>query len=409
MARAPYVPENEPAPPEPDRVEGAPHPRATLRLFGQEAAERAFLDAWAAGRMHHAWLLAGPRGVGKATLAWRMARALLAAPAPGRGGGLFGGQAEEELPPDTLDMAPDHPVFRRVLALSDGRLRLLRRPWDEKTKRLKTQIAAEDARALRELFATTAADGGWRVAVVDCVDEMNAQSANALLKLVEEPPARSIFLLVCHQPSRILPTIRSRCRTLALRPLSSADLSAAVSQAVAAQAEAEDGDASQVDLSPNAAAALHALSGGSAGEALRLAAEGGPKLYARLVRMAGGAPGMDRAEFHDLSATTAGRDNAGRLDATLRLVELLLARLARAGAGQLPSPEAAPGEAALAARLSSHPAQARLWAEAAQEIPARAARARAVNLDPDRIILDTFSALDACARRAAALQGPPPA
>ncbi|SFI66990.1 DNA polymerase III subunit delta' [Albimonas pacifica] len=402
MARSPYVPENEPPPPEPDRVEGAPHPRATRRLFGQDAAEQAFLEAWGAGRMHHAWMLTGPRGVGKATLAWRMARAMLAAPAPGQGGGLFGEAPAEPGPPESLDMAPEDPVFRRVLALSEGRLRLLRRPWDDKAKRLKTQISAEDARGLRELFATTAADGGWRIAVVDCVDEMNAQSANALLKLIEEPPVRSMFLLVCHQPSRILPTIRSRCRTLLLRPLSPPDLSAAVTQAM----EAEGEEAPALDAS---AEALHALSGGSAGEALRLAAEGGPKLYARLVRMASGAPGMDRAEFHDWAATVSGRDNAPRLDASLRLVELLLARMARAGAGRPMSPEAAPGEAALAARLSAHPGQARVWAEAAQDIPARAARARAVNLDPDRIILDTFSALDACARRAAALEGPPPA
>ena len=302
MARSPYVPEPEAAPPEPDRVEGAPHPRATLRLFGQAAAERAFLDAWGAGRMHHAWMLTGPRGVGKATLAWRMARAMRAAPAPGQaggqGGGLFGEAPAEPGPPESLDMDPQDPVFRRVLALSEGRLRLLRRPWDDKARRLKTQIAAEDARALRELFATTAADGGWRVAVVDCVDEMNAQSANALLKLIEEPPARSMFLLVCHQPSRILPTIRSRCRTLVLRPLGPPDLAAAVTQAM----EAEGEDAPDLGAS---AEALHALSGGSAGEALRLAAEGGPKLYARLVRMASAAPGMSLSDWSNRTSPKA--------------------------------------------------------------------------------------------------------
>ncbi len=149
---------------------------------------------------------------------------------------------------------------------------------------------------------------------------------------------------------------------------------------------------------------LHALSDGSAGEALRLAAEGGPKLYERLVALASQAPGMDRAAFHDWASAASGRDAEGRLDATLRLTELLLARLARAGAsGHAPLPEAAPGEAALCARLSPAPEQARLWAEAAQTLPARAARARAVNLDPDRIILDTFAALDAAARRAATL------
>ncbi|MAS42731.1 MAG: DNA polymerase III subunit delta' [Rhodobacteraceae bacterium] len=395
MARKPFEGEVE-TPPEADRVEGAPHPRETPVLFGQEAAEAAFLDAWAGGRLHHAWMLTGPRGVGKATLAWRMARALIAQPAPAPG--LFGAEVEEPPAPATLEMEPDAPAFRRLMALSEPRLRLLRRSWDDKTKRLRTRIVAEDARALHGLFANTAADGGWRVAVIDALDDLNPQAANALLKLIEEPPERSIFLLVCHAPSRILPTIRSRCRALALRPLDPPALSAAV--AAAQTTEAAKAGQGAPEAHP-AEAALHALSDGSAGEALRLAAEGGPELYARLVRLAQGAPGMDRAAFHDWASAAAGRDAEARFDATLRLVGLLTSRLARAGAGRPPDPEAAPGEAALAARLSPSPAAARAWAEAAQDIPARAARARAVNLDPERIILDTFGALDAAARRAA--------
>ncbi|MGM0584997.1 MAG: DNA polymerase III subunit delta' [Pseudomonadota bacterium] len=380
--------------PEPDRVEGAPHPRETSVLFGQQAAESAFLDAWCRDRLPHAWMLSGPRGVGKATLAWRIARAVIAAPAPGAG--LFG---EGEAPLDSLDMDPADPVFRRLAALSEPRLRLLRRGWDEKNKRLRKVITAEDARALRHLFEETAAEGGWRVAIVDCLDEMNDQAANALLKLIEEPPRRSLFLLIAHAPSRALPTIRSRCRRLPLRALAPEALARAVSAAQEAQAAATEIEAPALP----SAEALHALSGGSAGEALRLAAQGGPKLYADLVRMASAAPGMDRARWHDWAEAASGREGEARLDASLNLIELLLARLARAGAGRPPSPEAAPGEAELAARLAARPAQARLWAEAAQTLPDRAARARAVNLDPDRIILDTLGALDAAARRAAAL------
>ena len=369
--------------PEADRAEGAPHPRRTLRLHGQDAAEAAFLTAWASGRLPHAWLLAGPKGVGKATLAWRIARALLASEP-----GMIG-----ETPPDSLHMDPDHPVFRRTASLGEGRLRLLRRGWDDKARRLRTQITAEDARALKELFEYSAADGGWRVAIVDSVDEANPQAANALLKLIEEPPPRSLFLLVSHAPSRLLPTIRSRCRRLTLGPLAPEALTAAVAEARAAEGE--------TDPLPDAAA-LAALAEGSAGAALRLTAQDGPALYARLAQALARTP-MDRADWHAFAQGVAGPAGAAQMDALLGLTATLLQRLARAAAlGAPPDPPAAPAEAALAARLAATPVQARLWAEAAQDIPARAARARAVNLDPERIILDTFAALDAAARRAAA-------
>ncbi len=390
MARRPSAEEPEAPPPEPDRAEPWPHPRHTLRLHGQARAERAFLEARASGRLPHAWLLTGPKGVGKATLAWRIARTMLAEPAEAGGGLLGGGEAAA---PDTLEMTPEHPVFRRVASLGEARLRLLRRGWDAKAKRLRTRIVAEDARGLRTLFERSAADGGWRVAVVDSVDEANPQAANALLKLIEEPPPRSLFLLVSHAPSRLLPTIRSRCRRLALDPLGPEALAAAAAEARAA-AGAED-----APVGP----ALAALSEGSVGEALRLSTLGGEALYADLVGMMAGAPGMDRSRWHGWAEAAGGRAGEARLEATLRLTALLAQRLARAGAsGRAPAPEAAPGEAALAARLSPSPAAARLWAEAAATLPARAAADRAVNLDPDRIVLDTFAALDAVARRAAA-------
>ncbi len=151
-------------PDEPDRLEGAPHPRATVALHGQEAAEAAFLAALASGRPHHGWLIAGPRGVGKATLAWRIARHLRAR-APG----------------DTLDMDPAHPVFRRTAALSEPQLFLARRPWDDKTKRLRTAITIDEIRALKGFFQLSAPEAGWRVAIVDAAVELTPQAANALL------------------------------------------------------------------------------------------------------------------------------------------------------------------------------------------------------------------------------------
>jgi len=130
--------------PEPDRLENAPHPRETVHLFGQDAAEAEFLEAFG-NRMHHGWMITGPRGVGKATLAWRIARFLLSQPG-NTGPGLFADAARAE---PTLEMSPENPVFRRTVALSEPRLALCRRPWDDKAKRLKTAITADRRRLAR--------------------------------------------------------------------------------------------------------------------------------------------------------------------------------------------------------------------------------------------------------------------
>ncbi len=177
-----------------------PDPRENPNLIGHAPAEAAIRDALQGGRLHHAWLITGPEGVGKATLAYRFARALLA-----------GASA--------LDMPASAPVFRRVAAGTHADLLTIEREWDEKKKRLKKQIAAETARMIPPFLHLTPAEGGWRVVILDGAEDLNPQSANALLKVLEEPPARAVLMLVCSAPGRLLPTIRSRCRHLALAPL----------------------------------------------------------------------------------------------------------------------------------------------------------------------------------------------
>lgn len=359
--------------PEPDRVEGAPHPRETRHLFGHAAAEAEILAAHAAGRMHHAWLLTGPRGLGKATLAWRAARFLLAA--PDDAGGLFA-----PAPPDSLDVAPDHPVARRMLALAEPRLCLIRRGSTDTGKALSAVISVDEVRRLRKFLGLSAADGGHRAVIVDAADEMNPSAANAILKALEEPPPRVTFFLVCHQPARILPTIRSRCRELRLGPLGAADMARALDQA---GVQADD------------PAALAELSGGSVGEAIRIAAEDGLALYARIVALLADLPRIDRPRATALADWVATRGAAeARFDLTVRLVDLCLARIARAGATGLIPPEAAPGEAALIARLAPGPDQARAWADLAEGLTARARRGRAVNLDPAALLLDMLLRID---------------
>ncbi|SNX68778.1 DNA polymerase III delta prime subunit [Cereibacter ovatus] len=357
--------------PEPDRVEGAPHPRCTTGLFGHDRAEADFLSAHASGRLHHGWLITGPLGVGKATLAWRIARFLLAQP-PEQG--LFAPP-----PPPSLDVPADHPVAHRVAALSDPGLFLLRRAWDQKDKKLKTQITVDEVRRMKAFFSLTAADGGRRVAIVDPADEMNPNAANALLKLLEEPPAGATLLLVCHQPARLLPTIRSRCRELRLGTLGPADMARAL-------------DAAGVEVTDPTAMAE--LAGGSAGEAIRIANLDGLKLYRALVTLLSGIPNLDRPRLLALADSAAGKGAEPQFVLMLSLIDLFLARLARAGTLRITPPEAAPGEAALFARLAPDAQAARGWADLAQTLGNRARRGRAVNLDPAALLMDMVLRID---------------
>lgn len=369
---------------EPDRRAGAPHPRTALHLFGQEAAEASLRDALNAGRLHHAWLLTGPQGIGKATLAWRIAKYLVAnPPVPDDGPGLFG---ETPAPrTDTLDTDPDHPAVQRIMAEGEKALFVLRRGLTDQG-RPATRIGIDEARKLRGFFALSLPDGGRRVVIVDSADEMSPQAANALLKSLEEPPRDTVFLIVCHQPARLLPTIRSRCRVLRLAPLGADDLGQALAQASGSAPEGAALDA------------LTALSDGSPGAAITLMEAGGPALYARLVALMASLPGLDRALALQLAAAGADRRTPAAFEMTVQLTQTALARLARHGATGQPLPEAAQGEAAMHARLAPHPQAARAWAEAAGHLAATARRGQAVNLDPSTLLLDMFHGLQTTAR-----------
>ncbi len=360
--------------PWPDRIDGAAHPRDTRRLVGQDAAEARFLQAHGANRLHHAWLLTGPRGVGKATLAWRMARFLLAE-TPG------GARAA----PASLDIAADHPVARRAAALSEPRLFLLRRAWDDRADRLKTVIPVDEVRRLKGFFSLSATDGGRRVVIVDAADEMNDPAANALLKMLEEPPDDAVLILISHQPTALLPTIRSRCRTLRLDRLSPADMA----MALAAQGAADD----------SAARALSELAGGSVGEAIRLINLDGVGAYSAMIAMMSTAPGLDRQMLLKLADSALGKAGQTRLGLILDLMDTFLARLARTGTLCRPPAEAAPGEAGLLMRLAPTPAAARAWADLQQRLSARARHGAAVNLDPAALILDMGFRIDQMAAK----------
>lgn len=361
--------------PEPDRQDGAPHPRETLRLFGQDHAEAQFIAAFQTGRLPHGWLLTGPEGIGKASFAWRAARFLLATPVD-QDDGLFGAPP----PPDTLDIAQDHPVVPRLRALSEPGLCLIRRGPRPDGKALSDVIRIDEVRRLKSFFQMSAGGNGRRAVIVDCADEMNPSAANALLKELEEPPADAVLFLIAHRPSGLLPTIRSRCRVLRFQPLGPDDLRAALVQA---------------GLPPPAEMqGLAELSGGSVGGAVRLLSQDGLALYADLLRLLQSLPRLDRPLALQLAEATGGKQGDDRFAMTLTLLDTALARLARRGASGIALPAIVDGEDALLARLSPNPLAARGWADLAASLTQRARRGRAVNLDPAALTFDMFLELD---------------
>jgi DNA polymerase III subunit delta' len=360
--------------PEPDRLEGAPHPRETGTLFGHAPQETEFLAAFTSGRLHHAWMITGPKGTGKATFAWRAARFLLAT--PDDDGGMFAAPQ-----PTSLDVPPEHPIARRLLQLAEPRLFLLRRGPNEKETALSQTISVDEVRRMKSFFSLSAADGGRRAAIIDSLDELNTAAANALLKLLEEPPANVTLFLIAHQPARLLPTIRSRCRELRLTPLGAQDLADALTQAGG-------------EIAPDDRSVLAELSAGSVGEAFRLTNLDGLKLYAALTRLFTTLPRLDRPQALALADLAAVRGAAETFDLLVTLIDLFLARLARHGATGETPPEAAPNEAQLLRRLSPHPHAARAWAELAQTLSVRARRGKAVNLDPAALLMDILLKVD---------------
>ena len=361
----------------PDQVPGAPHPRETETIYGQSDAAAGFLEAFQTGRLHHAWLITGPRGTGKATLAYQIARFLLAQSEDD--GGLF----DAPPPPTSLAVPPDHPVAVRMAAKSEPGLRVVTRSVNEKTDRLRQDIVVDDIRSLSGFFHLSMADGGRRVVILDAADDMNVAAANALLKMLEEPPEATTLLLIAHQPSRLLPTIRSRCRILRLAPLGAEDLAAALAQAH-----------SDADVSD----ALLTLADGSVGSALRLAALDGPGLYAELLAALASFPNLDRPRALKLAESVAGRGAEDRLELLCDLLDVALARLARHGTLGPAAQPILPEEPKVFSRLAPSPHAARAWAAQAQTLSARLRHGRAVNLDPAALVLDTLIKLAQTAR-----------
>ena len=262
-------------------------PRETSVLFGHADAERSLLESYKSGRIPHAWLIGGAPGVGKATLAYRMARFVLAHPDPA---------AAEVQRAMSLAVDPESATARRIANEANTGLLVLKRVINEKTGKLFTEIRVDEVRRSVPFFGSTAGENGWRVAIVDSLDELNAAGENALLKVLEEPPARSLLLLVSNAPGRVLPTIRSRCRRLLLRPLAAADVARAV-------AVATDRSADDVEVRQAAAAA-----DGSVARALALLDGKALALRQRVLDLFAQLPDPDPRALHALGDALGGNE-----------------------------------------------------------------------------------------------------
>jgi DNA polymerase III subunit delta' len=357
----------------------APAPRTNPELLGHESAESALRRLFDAGRLPHALLLSGPRGIGKATLAFRLARFVLA---NGGGEGAPGGLFRE---PDAtgLSIAPDSGTFRRVASGGHADLLTVERAYDPRRRRLRGEIIVENTREIGGFLRLTPAEGGWRVVIVDGADEMNRNAANALLKILEEPPRRSLLILVAHSPGRLLATIRSRCRRFPLAPLQPAIVRLLLGRY-------------RPDLPEAQAAALTGLCGGSIGRALDLAAAGGVELYESVLALLSRDGGIDPAALHAFADRLARGDAEEAYRAVEELVAQLLARVAgtaaRGTGGALET-----RESAFVQRLGERAPAAR-WAELRDEIGGLFARTDALNLDRKQAILGTFFAIEGAAR-----------
>ncbi|HTI65958.1 MAG TPA: DNA polymerase III subunit delta' [Caulobacteraceae bacterium] len=324
------------------------HPRDSYRLDDIEAPAAALAAAAARGRLHHAWLLTGPEGVGKASFAYRAARWLLGA----AGHPAYG----------PLGTSPEDPVARLVASRSHPDLLVLEREADKKS------ISVEEARRLPEFFANTPALAPYRVAIIDAADDLNVNSANAVLKTLEEPPSRGVLLLVSHAPGRLLPTIRSRCRRLGFQGWDEARLTAFI--------EARTG------LAGEDAARIADMAKGAPGRALALAAGGALAVDAAARRLLASLPQADEAQLVSLADGFRGGEGAARF---ALLLERLAERVRRAATAAALAGETGEGVEA--------------WAGAWGRLDALPGQVEALNLDR----ADAFwSALEALRRAARA-------
>ena len=354
MARAARPPETrEP----PDALAGAPLPRQNTSLVGHGEAERILLDAYRSGRMHHGWLIAGEHGIGKATLAFRLARFVFAHPDPA---------SPEAIAAADLSVAADHPAARKAALGTHADLLHLQREWDDKNKRYRMDLGVGAVRRVIPFLGTTAGEGGWRIVIGDPADEMTTSAANALLKNLEEPPRRTLFLLLTESAGSLPPTIRSRCRVLPLKPLGREDMERVMAELGVTLPSGRD------------RAVQLALAGGRPRKLIELVQNDGAALYRLMLRA------VEKGEPEAQLKLSAAAPEGYR-----QVLDLLLGYLHRRVRGE---PEADPGASPPVLPLVT-------WAELWEKASVSGLEVEEYNLDRRQFLLELLETVSAAASR----------
>lgn len=268
----------------PGILDGAVAPFANTKLYGHSAAESFLARSYQSGKLHHAILIEGPQGIGKATLAFRFAHHVLSHPEP------------ETAPEVLADPDQTSMVGRQIASGASHNLLHLSRPTDEKTGKVKSFITVEEIRRAGHFFSQTSGTGNWRIVIIDPADDMNRNAANAILKVLEEPPKRSLFLVLSHAPGKLLPTIRSRCMPLKLEALGEADLSKALENLGTGVAQEQS-------------AMLAAQAKGSVSQALKLLNYGGMDIIAAFNELLVNQGPAARRQMHKLADVLSAKDS----------------------------------------------------------------------------------------------------
>lgn len=268
----------------PGILDGAIAPFANTKLFGHSNAEQFLARSYQSGKLHHAILIEGPQGIGKATLAFRFAHHVLSHPEP------------KTAPVALADPDQTSMVGRQITSGASHNLLHLSRPTDEKTGKVKSFITVEEIRRAGHFFSQTSGTGNWRIVIIDPADEMNRNAANAILKVLEEPPKRSLFLVLSHAPGKLLPTIRSRCMPLKLEALGEADLSKALENL-------------GTSVAPDQSAALAAQAKGSVSQALKLLNYGGMDIIEAFHQLLAAQGPAARRQMHKLADVLSTKDS----------------------------------------------------------------------------------------------------
>lgn len=310
-------------------------PRTNPDLVGHEEVEKLLLDEFNAGRLPHALILSGPAGIGKATLAYRLVRFLLSQ-TEDQGPSLFGEPAKAE----SLHIAPDHPVFKRVASGGHADLLVVGREFDEKKGRMQESISVDTVRRINPFLRKTAAEGGWRAVIVEDAEDFNQNSQNALLKILEEPPRKTILVLCTSQPGSFLPTIRSRCRTIPMEPLSEKNIATLLNKFVPG-------------LSGDQRTSLSRIGEGSIGRAMTFQVNDGLDVYKQLLKNVAMLPQVDMLAVHDLAEKFGKYGAENSYYTAAGILTRWAGRLARLEARNLPIGDILPGDGDIFQKLAT--------------------------------------------------------